>query len=95
MVLNVLMLKGCTAPQYSKDSLHAAVVEVYVGKNAEVCYSSVQNWSAICLNSNKACTVDAGGAMEWIDGNIGSKFRKYPSCILAGRCDRSLYLQLV
>ena len=79
-------VEGCTAPQYSKDSLHAAVVEVYVGKNAKCRYSSVQNWSGNILNLvTKRARVDAGGTMEWIDGNIGSRISmKYPSCILAG-----------
>ena len=66
-------VEGCTAPQYSKDSLHAAVVEVYVGKNAKCRYSSVQNWSGNILNLvTKRARVDAGGTMEWIDG-VGSK----------------------
>ena len=55
-------VEGCTAPQYSKDSLHAAVVEVYVGKNAKCRYSSVQNWSGNILNLvTKRARVGAGG----------------------------------
>jgi Fe-S cluster assembly protein SufB len=79
-------VEGCTAPQYSKDSMHAAVVEVFVGKNAKCRYSSVQNWSGNILNLvTKRAWVDEGGTMEWVDGNIGSRISmKYPSCILAG-----------
>ncbi|QRG86105.1 Fe-S cluster assembly protein SufB [Bulleidia sp. zg-1006] len=79
-------VEGCTAPQYSKDSLHAAVVEVFVGKGAKCRYSSVQNWSGNILNLvTKRAKVEEDGAMEWIDGNIGSRITmKYPSCILAG-----------
>ena len=79
-------VEGCTAPQYSKDSMHAAVVEVFVGKGAKCRYSSVQNWSGNILNLvTKRAKVDAHGTMEWIDGNIGSRISmKYPGCILAG-----------
>jgi Fe-S cluster assembly protein SufB len=79
-------VEGCTAPQYSKDSMHAAVVEVFVGKGAKCRYSSVQNWSGNILNLvTKRAKVDAYGTMEWIDGNIGSRVSmKYPACILAG-----------
>ncbi len=79
-------VEGCTAPQYSKDSMHAAVVEVFVGKGAKCRYSSVQNWSGNILNLvTKRAKVEAHGTMEWIDGNIGSRVSmKYPGCILAG-----------
>ena len=79
-------VEGCTAPQYSKDSLHAAVVEIYVKKNAYCRYSTVQNWSNNIINLvTKRTLVEAGGHMEWIDGNIGSNINmKYPACILAG-----------
>lgn len=79
-------VEGCTAPQYSKDSMHAAVVEVFVGKGAKCRYSSVQNWSGNILNLvTKRAKVEAHGTMEWIDGNIGSRISmKYPGCILAG-----------
>ena len=79
-------VEGCTAPQYSKDSMHAAVVEVFVGKGAKCRYSSVQNWSNNILNLvTKRAKVEAHGTMEWIDGNIGSRISmKYPACILAG-----------
>ena len=79
-------VEGCTAPQYSKDSMHAAVVEVFVGKGAKCRYSSVQNWSSNVLNLvTKRAKVEEHGTMEWVDGNIGSRITmKYPACILAG-----------
>ncbi|WP_381414921.1 Fe-S cluster assembly protein SufB [Spiroplasma endosymbiont of Anurida maritima] len=82
-------IEGCTAPEYSEDSLHAAVVEIFVGKNAKMKYTTVQNWSDNVLNLvTKRAIVEENGSMEWIDGNIGSRVNmKYPSCILKG--DRS------
>lgn len=79
-------VEGCTAPKYSKDSLHAAVVEIFVGKNASCRYSTVQNWSNNIINlvTKRALVLDHGH-MQWIDGNIGSCINmKYPSCILKG-----------
>lgn len=83
---DVHYVEGCTAPTYSKESLHAAVVEIFVGKNAHCRYSTVQNWSNNIMNLvTKRAKVMDGGQMEWIDGNIGSKTNmKYPACILAG-----------
>lgn len=82
---NVHYVEGCTAPTYSKDSLHAAVVEIFVHKNATCRYSTVQNWSDNIVNLvTKRAKVFENGHMEWIDGNIGSKTNmKYPACILA------------
>lgn len=79
-------VEGCTAPRYSKDSLHAAVVEIYVKKGAKCRYSTVQNWSSNILNLvTKRAYVEEAGMMEWIDGNIGSHLNmKYPCCILGG-----------
>lgn len=79
-------VEGCTAPNYSDSSLHAAVVEIYVGKNSKCRYSTIQNWAHNVLNLvTKRALVDEGGTMEWIDGNIGSKATmKYPACILKG-----------
>lgn len=79
-------VEGCTAPIYSNDSLHAAVVEIYVKKNAYCRYSTVQNWSNNIINLvTKRSLVFERGHMEWIDGNIGSGLNmKYPSCILQG-----------
>jgi len=79
-------MEGCTAPTYSSDSLHAAVVEIFVGKNAKCRYTTIQNWSSDVYNLvTKRAKVEENGLMEWIDGNIGSKANmKYPGCILAG-----------
>ncbi len=77
-------VEGCSAPIYSKDSLHAATVEIIVGKNAKCRYSTIQNWSTNIINLvTKRAVVDENGLMEWIDGNIGSHINmKYPACIL-------------
>ena len=79
-------MEGCTAPTYTSDSLHAAVVEIYVKKNAKCRYTTIQNWSSDVYNLvTKRAIVEESGTMEWIDGNIGSKINmKYPSCILNG-----------
>ncbi len=79
-------IEGCTAPSYSDSSLHAAVVEIYVGKNSKCRYSTVQNWANNVYNLvTKRALVDKNGTMEWIDGNIGSLVTmKYPCCILKG-----------
>ncbi len=79
-------IEGCTAPTYTTDSLHAAVVEIYVGKNSKCRYTTIQNWSSDVNNLvTKRAIVDEGGLMQWIDGNIGSKINmKYPACILKG-----------
>lgn len=79
-------IEGCTAPTYSSSSLHAAVVEIFVGKNSKCRYSTIQNW-AVNVNNlvTKRALVEENGSMEWIDGNIGSfNTMKYPSCILKG-----------
>ena len=80
-------VEGCTAPQYSKDSLHAAVVEIYVKKHAHCRYSTVQNWSNNIVNLvTKRTLVDDYGHMEWIDGNVGAGLNmKYPACVLKGK----------
>ena len=82
---NLHYVEGCTAPIYKKDSLHAAVVEIYVKEDAKCRYSTVQNWSTNVLNlTTKRARVDRNGLMEWVDGNIGSHITmKYPACILA------------
>ena len=79
-------VEGCTAPSYSESSLHAAIVEIYVGKNSKCRYSTVQNWATNVYNLvTKRALVDETGVMEWIDGNIGSKVTmKYPCCVLKG-----------
>ena len=83
---DVHYMEGCTAPIYSSDSLHAAVVEIYVKKGAKCRYTTIQNWSNNIYNLvTKRAIVEEDGLMEWIDGNIGSKINmKYPCCILNG-----------
>lgn len=79
-------IEGCTAPNYSESSIHAAVVEIYVGKGSKCRYSTIQNWATNVNNLvTKRALVDTDGVMEWIDGNIGSNVTmKYPACILKG-----------
>jgi Fe-S cluster assembly protein SufB len=79
-------IEGCTAPMYSTDLLHAAVVEIFVEENAKCRYTTVQNWSDNVYNLVTKRAICAKNAqMEWIDGNIGSKVTmKYPSVILHG-----------
>jgi Fe-S cluster assembly protein SufB len=79
-------VEGCTAPVYSSDSLHSAVVEIVVKPNARVRYTTIQNWSNNVYNLvTKRAAVQAGGTMEWIDGNLGSKVTmKYPAVWLLG-----------
>ena len=83
---DVHYVEGCTAPIYSMESLHAAVVEIIIEKGARCRYSTIQNWSDNIINLvTKRAYVHEGGLMEWIDGNIGSQTNmKYPCCILAG-----------
>ncbi|WP_436773752.1 Fe-S cluster assembly protein SufB [Yinghuangia sp. YIM S09857] len=79
-------VEGCTAPIYSSDSLHSAVVEIVVKKNARVRYTTIQNWSNNVYNLvTKRAVAHEGATMEWIDGNIGSKVTmKYPAVWLLG-----------
>jgi Fe-S cluster assembly protein SufB len=79
-------IEGCTAPIYKSDSLHSAVVEIVVKKNARVRYTTIQNWSNNVYNLvTKRAIAHEGATMEWIDGNIGSKVTmKYPSVYLVG-----------
>ena len=79
-------VEGCTAKSYSTSNLHAAVVEIYVGKNSKCRYSTIQNWATNVYNLvTKRALVAENGTMEWIDGNIGSKkTMKYPCCVLKG-----------
>jgi Fe-S cluster assembly protein SufB len=79
-------VEGCTAPVYSKDSLHAAVVEVIVKPGARFRYTTIQNWSNDVYNLvTKRAKVETHGIMEWVDGNLGSRLTmKYPSCYLVG-----------
>ena len=83
---DVHYVEGCTAPTYSKESLHAAVVEIIVLKGGKCRYSTVQNWSTNIVNLvTKRAICYENASMDWIDGNIGSQVNmKYPACILAG-----------
>ncbi|TDE90296.1 Fe-S cluster assembly protein SufB [Occultella glacieicola] len=89
-------VEGCTAPIYSSDSLHSAVVEIIVKKNARVRYTTIQNWSNNVYNLvTKRATAAEGATMEWIDGNIGSKVTmKYPAVYLTGEHARGETLSI-
>ncbi|MDQ6783661.1 MAG: Fe-S cluster assembly protein SufB [Actinomycetota bacterium] len=79
-------IEGCSAPVYTSDSLHSAVVEIVVKPSARVTYTTIQNWSNNVYNLvTKRARVEAEGHMEWIDGNIGSRLTmKYPAVWLVG-----------
>jgi Fe-S cluster assembly protein SufB len=79
-------VEGCTAPIYSSDSLHSAVVEIIVKKNARCRYTTIQNWSTNVYNLvTKRAVAHEGATMEWIDGNLGSKVTmKYPAVYMTG-----------
>ena len=79
-------IEGCSAPVYTTDSLHSAVVEIAVGEGARVTYTTIQNWSNNVYNLvTKRARVEAEGHMEWIDGNIGSRLTmKYPAVVMVG-----------
>jgi Fe-S cluster assembly protein SufB len=82
-------IEGCSSPRYSKQSLHAGCVEIFVKKGAHVKYSSIENWSKNVFNLNtKRALVEEDGKIEWINGNMGSsKTMLYPCSVLLG--DRS------
>lgn len=79
-------VEGCTAPTYTTDSFHSGVIEILVKKDARVRYTTIQNWSTNVYNLvTQRALVYEGGAMEWVDANLGSKLTmKYPSCYLLG-----------
>lgn len=89
-------VEGCTAPTYSNDSLHAAVVEIFINDNAKCRYSTVQNWSANILNLvTKRALCKDHAIMEWIDGNVGSHINmKYPACILQGDYSKGICISV-
>lgn len=93
---HVHYVEGCTAPVYTTNSLHSAVVEIIVGKNAYCRYTTIQNWANNVYNLvTKRTVVEENGTMEWIDGNIGSKLTmKYPACILKGEGARGMTLSI-
>ena len=89
-------VEGCTAPIYSNDSLHAAVVEIYIEDGASCRYSTIQNWSNNIVNLvTKRALCERNATMEWIDGNIGSMLNmKYPSCVLKGEGARGITVSI-
>lgn len=84
-------IEGCSAPRYNKSSIHAGCVEIFVHRNAQVRYSSIENWSKNTYNLNtKRALVDEDGLIEWVNGNMGSGTTMlYPSSILRGQGARS------
>ncbi len=93
---NVHYVEGCTAPVYSTDSLHSAVVEIFVKEGARVRYTTVQNWSKNVYNLvTKRAKAEKNAYMEWIDCNLGSQITmKYPSVYLAGEGARGEVLSI-
>lgn len=89
-------VEGCTAPIYTTDSLHSAVVEIFVKKGARVRYTTIQNWSTNVYNLvTKRMRVEEEAVGEWIDGNLGSKLTmKYPSVYLMGKGARGEVLSV-
>lgn len=93
---DVHYVEGCTAPIYSSNSLHAAVVEIFALKNSKVKYTTVQNWSDNVYNLvTKRAKAETEAVVQWVDCNIGSKVTmKYPSVILVGRKSRGETISL-
>jgi Fe-S cluster assembly protein SufB len=89
-------VEGCSAPIYTTDSLHSAVVEIVVKKGARARYTTIQNWSANVYNLvTKRAAAYEDSVMEWVDGNIGSKVTmKYPSIYLLGKGARGEVLSV-
>ena len=83
-------IEGCSAPKYNVANLHAGCVELFVGKNARLRYSTIENWSKNMYNLNtKRAVVDEGGVIEWVSGSFGSHVSYlYPMSILNGRGSR-------
>jgi len=88
---SVEYIEGCSAPMYVKGGLHAGVVEVFVGRNARVRATTIQNWSKNMYNlGTKRAIVEEGGKMEWVEASLGSKVTMlYPASVLAGRGARA------
>lgn len=80
-------IEGCSAPKYNVANLHAGCVELFVGKNARLRYSTIENWSKNMYNLNtKRAQVEEGGVIEWVSGSFGSHVSYlYPMSILKGR----------
>ena len=84
-------VEGCTAPSYTTESLHSAVVEIIVKKGAQCRYTTIQNWSHNVYNLvTKRAVAYEDATMEWVDGNLGSKLTmKYPAVYMLGRGARA------
>lgn len=93
---HVHYVEGCTAPVYTTNSLHSAVVEIIIKKDAYCRYTTIQNWANNVYNLvTKRAVCDENATMEWIDGNIGSKLTmKYPAVILKGEGSRGMTLSI-
>ncbi|KIL41254.1 Fe-S cluster assembly protein SufB [Gordoniibacillus kamchatkensis] len=89
-------VEGCTAPIYSTNSLHSAVVEIICKKNSRARYTTIQNWAPNIYNLvTKRAVAEEGATMEWVDGNIGSKLTmKYPAVVLKGRGAKGMVLSI-
>jgi Fe-S cluster assembly protein SufB len=83
---SVHYVEGCSAPVYSSDSLHSAVVELIAKPGARIRYTTIQNWSPNVYNLvTKRARAEAEATVEWIDGNLGSKLTmKYPAVVMTG-----------
>ncbi len=90
---NLHFIEGCSAPKYNVANLHAGCVELYVGENARLRYSTIENWSKNMYNLNtKIASVEKGGAMEWVTGSFGSHVSYlFPSTILKGEYSKMEY----
>lgn len=86
-------IEGCSAPKYNIANLHAGCVEIYIGKNSRVRYSTIENWSKNMYNLNsKRALVEEGGTIEWVSGSFGSHTSYlYPMSILKGDNSRMEY----
>ncbi|CAM3994974.1 Fe-S cluster assembly protein SufB [Catellicoccus marimammalium] len=93
---SVHYIEGCTAPTYSSESLHAAIVEIYAHEDASIRYSTIQNWSDNVYNLvTKRAKAYKNASVEWVDGNIGSKVTmKYPAVILAEEGAKGMMLSV-
>src|SRR5690625_4639885 len=93
---SVHYVEGCTAPVYTTNSLHSAVVEIFVKKDAYCRYTTIQNWANNVYNLvTKRATCAENATMEWIDGNMGSKLTmKYPAVLLRGEGSRGMTVSI-
>ncbi len=93
---DVNYIEGCTAQTYSVNSMHSAVVEIFVHEGAKARYTTVQNWSKDVYNLNtKRARVDAHGTVEWVGGSMGAKYvMLYPGSFLLGEGARADHLNV-